>query len=144
MKKILTLALLGSTLVLTACGGSSDSSGSKASSDKAQQLDGYWKADCKYDNETSSYKSYIVSLTKVNKNKVLREESYRGNYHNSKCTGKPYSYSEQSSVTINIDEFEERGSVISNDTFKAVFPDGDVEMYRRISASEFQRLKNSV
>ncbi len=155
MKKIFALALLGSTLLLTACGGDSDSSGndkpsfSKSSNpvkpssnkDMAEQLNGYWKADCKYDSETGLYKSYIVHLQKLNDNEVLRKEGYRGNYTDSKCVGSLLGFSEFPIEKMNLNEFKRRGSSVDGGVFKAVYKDGDKETYRRISADEFERLK---
>ncbi len=161
MKQLTLLTALSTSLLLTACCiGESDSSGKKSQKDQASEskimtsvkekisnkefaskVAGYWQSTCIPTGSRS--KAYISHLSKIDDNRVLREEAYIGIYGTRDCTGKLYDADVIPQAVLNIDEFRKRGSKISKDNnqFTAVFDDGDVETYNRISRSEFYRLK---
>ncbi len=106
--KVTTVIALSSALLLTACGGSSGSSGDKnnpnaSTESKMQALVGYWKSDCDYDkNDNKSYQGY-AQWDSNNGNMIIRN-MFNATFDGQGCRGKA-SFSHDS-------EEDPRGKVI--------------------------------
>ncbi len=152
MKKIFALALLGSTFVLTACGGNSDSSGSDNNDAKkthqkenmSQQLDGYWREYCHASKTKGMYKSLIVHFKKIGDNEVLRKEGYEITYKDSKCLREAHYYTKYKVLTMDTNKYKKRGSYVNNNKLKIVLEKGEVLRFHRIDADEFNSFKKEL
>ncbi|MBS9779675.1 MAG: hypothetical protein KGV51_03525 [Moraxellaceae bacterium] len=88
--KIATAIALSSALLLTACGGNSDSSGAKS---KVDTLVGYWKAECdtnyKGTSKNSTRSSYdYIQFVKHGKNGLKIKQTVVEEFTTNNCTGK--------------------------------------------------------
>ncbi len=120
--KITTAIALSSALLLTACGGSSSSSGDNKVTNpnasiesKAQTLVGYWKSDCKYDKEDKkSYQGYAQWGTA--KGKLIFKDLFGATFNGKGCKGKAV-YSHDS-------EDDAKGTALTKEQIKKVIFDG--------------------
>ncbi len=92
--KLATAIALSSALLLTACGGSSDSSGDNTAKSKVDTLVGYWKSECdnEYTNVTPNTTIFsdreYFQIVKHGNNELKFAQNIEENFTNNNCSGK--------------------------------------------------------
>ncbi len=138
--KLATAIALSSALLLTACGGSSDSSGDKTAS-KIDTLVGYWKGECdtnyKGQNKDSTLSSYdYVQLVKDGEN-VLKIEQIVGEiFTNNNCSGKGRLVKDEDKSKVLTQDELDTITLQGNKVFIIESNEGK-DKYNRIKAEDF-------
>ncbi len=144
--KLASTIALSSTLLLTACGGSSDSSGDKTPQSKVDTLVGYWQSDCdtnyKGHDKDSTLSSYdYIQLIKDGKDGLKIEQIIGETFTNDNCSG-----------TGKLSKDDEDGlKILTQDELNTITLQGDKKFlieseegqdtYNRIKAEEFPIVK---
>ncbi len=137
--KIATAIALSSTLLLTACGGSSHSSGDKPKS-KIDTLVGYWKAKCdtnyKGSGKNSTLSSFdYIQFVKHGKNGLKIKQTVVEEFTTNNCTGKStFDKDEDNHVVTQ----KELGTVTLQGNDKFII---STDEYARIQAKNFPVVK---
>ncbi len=154
--QLATAIALSSALLLTACGGSSHSSGDTKSEtnkskptttnktqtkkSKVDKLVGYWKAECDKEKDNSSYREYF-QLVKDGKNGLKFNQFVTEEFKTTDCTGKSTVEDENEENDFFSQDDIDRTIFQGNNSFVDKLKDGTKTKYTRIQAKDFPVLK---
>lgn len=141
LKTLSTAIMLSSTILLSACGGSSDSSGGEyefKDKSKIDILNGYWQSNCQRSDDGSAF--LYLALTEVNDNTLAMNGKVQV-FPNKDCTGNKFTVktkNQAKKITKKDLEADQSIKIIDNKHWKDI---QDNEIFTRISESEYNKVK---